>query len=103
MYFVLALCLFARDSYEEVIRTLTCGLPGSPVLAQVNRSSLSRARARLGEEVLHTLFRKVAPLATPGRDKVERGQWAFNQTTKPKSDRLAGRPYGSKPRAHHTR
>ncbi|WP_241562427.1 hypothetical protein [Streptomyces hoynatensis] len=32
-------------------------------------------------------------LTRAGRDKVERGQWAFNQTTRPKGDRLAGRPY----------
>ncbi|MGW3634253.1 transposase domain-containing protein [Streptomyces sp. NPDC005122] len=52
VYFVRALCLFARESYEEVIRMLTSGIPGSRVLAQVNRSSLCRARVRLGEGVL---------------------------------------------------
>ncbi|MER6851576.1 IS4 family transposase [Streptomyces flaveolus] len=70
VYFVLALCLFARESYEEVMRMLTSGIPGSRVLARVNRSSLCRARVRLGEEVLETMFRQVAgPLAvqeTPG-------------------------------------
>ncbi|MGW2859801.1 IS4 family transposase [Streptomyces sp. NPDC001205] len=66
VYFVLALCLFARESYEEVIRMLTSGIPGSRVLARVNRSSLCRARLRLGEEVLETVFRQVAgSLATP--------------------------------------
>ncbi|MGW7545939.1 IS4 family transposase [Streptomyces sp. NPDC054770] len=66
-YFVLALCLFAQESYEEVIRMLTSGIPGSRALARTNRSSLSRARARLGEEVLESLFRQVAgPLAMPG-------------------------------------
>lgn len=46
----------------------TNGVPGSGVLARVNRSSLSRARARLGEGVLETLFRQVAgPLAGPDR------------------------------------
>ncbi|MYR62862.1 hypothetical protein GTY54_43905 [Streptomyces sp. SID625] len=44
VYFVLALCLFARESYEEVICMLTGGIPGSRALARVNRSSLSRAR-----------------------------------------------------------
>jgi hypothetical protein len=67
VYFVLALCLFARESYEEVIRLLASGLPGSRVLVQINRSSLSRARARLGDQVLEALFRQVAgPLAIPG-------------------------------------
>ncbi|WTD03289.1 transposase domain-containing protein [Streptomyces albidoflavus] len=66
VYFVLALCLFARESYEEVLRVLTSGIPGSRALARVNRSSLSRARACLGEDVLGTVFRQVAgPLATP--------------------------------------
>ncbi|OLZ65491.1 hypothetical protein AVW11_17010 [Streptomyces amritsarensis] len=66
VYFVLALCLFARESYGEVLRVLTSGIPGSRALARVNRSSLCRARSRLGEDVLETLFREVAgPLATP--------------------------------------
>ncbi|MFE7706394.1 IS4 family transposase [Streptomyces sp. NPDC057486] len=65
VYFVLALCLFARESYEEVLRVLTSGIPGSRALTRVNRSSLCRARSRLGEDVLETLFREVAgPLAT---------------------------------------
>ncbi|MFF5638240.1 IS4 family transposase [Streptomyces sp. NPDC012825] len=66
VYFVLTLCLFARESYEEVLRVLTSGIPSSRALARVNRSSLCRARARLGEDVLATVFRQVAgPLATP--------------------------------------
>ncbi|WP_435256154.1 transposase domain-containing protein [Streptomyces althioticus] len=59
------MCLFARESYEEVLRVLTSGIPGSRALARVNRSSLCRARARIGEDVLETLFHQVAvPLAT---------------------------------------
>jgi hypothetical protein len=66
VYFVLGLCLFARESYEEVIRMLTSNIPGSRALAQVNRSSLCRARVRPGEEVLARVFRQVAgPLAVP--------------------------------------
>ncbi|CAL9600343.1 hypothetical protein SUDANB6_05438 [Streptomyces sp. enrichment culture] len=66
VYFILALCLFARESYEEVLRVLTSGIPGSRTLARVNRSSSCRARVRLGEDVLETVFRQVAgPLATP--------------------------------------
>ncbi|MFB7467295.1 IS4 family transposase [Streptomyces sp. NPDC056224] len=65
VYFVLALCLFAREPYEEVIQLLTNGLPASRALSRVNRSSLCRARSRLGEEVLEAIFREVAgPLAT---------------------------------------
>ncbi|MFK3728642.1 transposase domain-containing protein [Streptomyces sp. NPDC088090] len=64
--FVLVPCLFARESYEEVLRVPTSGIPGSRALARVNRSSFSRARARIGEDVLETVFRQVAgPLATP--------------------------------------
>ncbi|PAM99974.1 hypothetical protein CJI59_19980 [Streptomyces sp. Alain-F2R5] len=70
VYLVLALCLFVRESYEEVISLLTSGIPDSRALARVNRSSLCRARIRLGEEVLETVFRQVTgPLAateTPG-------------------------------------
>lgn len=45
---------------------LTSGISGSRVLARVNRSSLCRARVRLGEEVPETVFRQVAgPLALP--------------------------------------
>ena len=66
VYFVLGLCLFARESYEEVVRLLAGGLPGSRALAGVNRSSLCRARVRLGEQVMDSLFREVAgPLAGP--------------------------------------
>ncbi len=44
---------------------LSSGNPGSRPLARVNRSSLCRARARLGEDGLETVFRQVAgPLAT---------------------------------------
>ncbi len=60
MHFVLALCLFARESYEEVLRVLTSGIPGRRALARVIRSSLCRARARLGEDVPETVFRQVA-------------------------------------------
>ncbi|MFC8953683.1 transposase domain-containing protein [Streptomyces sp. NPDC057101] len=43
VYFVLALCLFARESYEELLRVLTSGIPSNRALARVNRSSLCRA------------------------------------------------------------
>jgi len=60
VYFVLALCLFARESYEEVVRLLSTGVPGTMSLRRVNKSSLCRARARLGPEPLESLFRAVA-------------------------------------------
>lgn len=71
VYFVLALTLFFDDAYEEVMRKLVDGLqflrswdngwhvPTSPALC--------KARARLGEEPVLQLFRRVAvPLAGPG-------------------------------------
>ncbi|MEU6370903.1 transposase domain-containing protein [Streptomyces sp. NPDC046931] len=51
VYFVLTLCLFARESCEEVLRVLSSSVPGSRALARVNRSSPCRARARLGQDV----------------------------------------------------
>ncbi|MFF2511833.1 transposase domain-containing protein [Streptomyces sp. NPDC058086] len=45
VYIVLALCLFARESYEEALRVLTSGIPGSQALTRANRSSLCRARS----------------------------------------------------------
>ncbi|MFE2971007.1 transposase domain-containing protein [Streptomyces sp. NPDC059340] len=51
------MCLFAWESYEEVLRVLTSGIPGSQALTRANRTSLCRARSRLGEEVLESLFK----------------------------------------------
>ncbi|MFJ5635187.1 transposase domain-containing protein [Streptomyces goshikiensis] len=65
VYFVLALCLFAREPYKKVMWLLTNGLPASRALNTASRSSLYHARSRLGEEVLEAIFREVAaPLAT---------------------------------------
>jgi hypothetical protein len=71
VYFVLALCLFFDDAYEEVMRKLVNGLgflgnwrgswhvPTSP--------AMSRARNRLGAPPLAALFDRVAvPIARPG-------------------------------------
>ncbi|WP_133806165.1 IS4 family transposase [Kribbella caucasensis] len=70
VYYVMALALFASDSYEEVMRRLVQGLawtarwrgtwrvPSSP--------AISKARARLGPGVLAALFdRACVPVATP--------------------------------------
>ncbi|MGQ4488742.1 hypothetical protein ACN6LM_006220 [Streptomyces sp. SAS_281] len=48
MYFVLALCLLAREPYEEVLRVLTGGIPGSRALARVLRVPQWQAERRLG-------------------------------------------------------
>lgn len=69
VYFVLAMCLFRREGYEEVTRLLTEGLVWARRWKGQWRvpttAALSRARARLGPEPLQALFERVAaPVAT---------------------------------------
>jgi hypothetical protein len=70
VYYVMALALYARASYGEVLRCLLEGvrwlrLAGAdPALA--GKSAITRARARLGADPLRELFARVArPLAEP--------------------------------------
>jgi hypothetical protein len=70
VYYVLALALLARESYEEVMRNLVEGLSwasGWPRSWTVpTKAALFKARSRLGWEPLRALFEAVAvPLATP--------------------------------------
>jgi transposase IS4-like protein/DDE family transposase len=66
VYFTLALALFQQDSYDDVaeqlvgnIKELSWSIP--------NKSSFTRARRRLGPQVLETVFRELAgPLAPAG-------------------------------------
>ena len=70
VYFVLAMCLWADEGYEEVARLLVGGLSK---MARWRKSwrvpttgALTQARARLGSEPLKTLFQRVAkPLGGP--------------------------------------
>jgi hypothetical protein len=64
VYFVLAMCLFFEDAYEEVMRKLVNGLR---FLGHVPTSSaMSRARSRLEAAPLAALFDRVAvPMARP--------------------------------------
>lgn len=69
VYFVLAMCLFRREGYEEVTRLLTNGLVWTRHWRgqwQVpTTAALSRARARLGAAPVRALFERVAaPVAT---------------------------------------
>ncbi|WP_409489999.1 transposase domain-containing protein, partial [Amycolatopsis sp. cmx-11-12] len=74
VYYVLALCLFFGDGYEEVMRKLSHGLRtvGSwrSEWAIPTVGAISKARMRLGSEPLRLLFERVAqPMAkrsTPG-------------------------------------
>jgi hypothetical protein len=76
VYYVLALCLFAEDAYEEVMRKLVNGLSFLGTWSDDWRvptsSAISQARTRLGAAPLAALFDRVAvPIARPGT----RGAW----------------------------
>jgi hypothetical protein len=76
VYYVLALCLFCDDAYEEVMRKLVNGLRflgnWSEGWRVPTTSAISQARQRLGEAPLAALFDRVAvPIARPGT----RGAW----------------------------
>ena len=76
VYYVLALCLFCEDAYEEVMRKLVNGLRflgnWSDDWRVPTSSAISQARQRLGEAPLAALFDRVAvPIARPGT----RGGW----------------------------
>lgn len=105
VYFVLALCLFARESYTEVMALLVKGLVWARVWVRPwtdpSDTALVNARRRLGPEPLEALFRQAAkPLATPET----RGAWyrhwrlvAFDGTTldvadTPENEQRFGRP-----------
>ncbi|MFJ2591241.1 transposase domain-containing protein [Streptomyces sp. NPDC087538] len=79
VYFVLAMCLFSGQGYEEVARLLTQGLE------RVRRwekpwqvpttAAIGRARRRLGPEPLKVLFARVCrPVAAPDTE-VDPGEW----------------------------
>jgi Insertion element 4 transposase N-terminal/Transposase DDE domain len=71
VYYVLALCLFFSDAYEEVMRKLVGGLQfmrsWDTQWVIPSASALCQARKRLGEEPLRALFDRVAvPMMSPG-------------------------------------
>jgi hypothetical protein len=65
IYFALALALFHQDSYDDVAENLVGALGGLDESIP-NRSSFTRARRRLGEEVLEAVFRALAGPVAPG-------------------------------------
>lgn len=76
VYYVLALCLFFDDAYEEVMRKLVNGLRFLDTWVDEwkvpTTGAISQARDRLGEEPFAELFERVArPVARPGT----RGAW----------------------------
>jgi hypothetical protein len=76
VYSTLAMCLFAHVGYEEVMRLLVEGLAWARrwrgAWQVPDKSSIARARARLGPAPLRELFAEVArPLAT----QATKGAW----------------------------
>jgi hypothetical protein len=76
VYYVIALALYMRSSYREVLRCLLEGVqwlldPSTPVKV-AGKSGISQARSRLGAEPLKTLYEAVvAPIA----ESCTRGAW----------------------------
>ena len=75
VYYVLAMCLFFGQGYEEVARLLTDGLAYARRWRGTWRvpttAAITRARARLGPEPLRALFAEVCqPVATEASDWV---------------------------------
>jgi hypothetical protein len=76
VYYVIALALFMRSSYREVLRCLLEGVqwllhPSTPIKV-AGKSGISQARSRLGAEPLKKLYDAVvAPIA----EKPTRGAW----------------------------
>ena len=66
VYFTLALALFHQDSYDDVAENMVSAIEG--LCANIpNKASFTRARQRLGPEVLESVFRRLAgPLAPTG-------------------------------------
>jgi hypothetical protein len=80
VYYVLALCLFFGDAYEEVMLKLVGGLQflrgWDRDWVVPSSSALCQARQRLGEQPLRVLFDRVAqPMTEPGGAGGWFGSW----------------------------
>lgn len=110
VYFVLAMCLFSGQGYEEVARLLTHGLAWAKRWSgswQVpTTAAISRARARLGPEPLKALFAQVAgPLATESTRGAWYGRWrlvAIDGTVFDVPDSEENAAYFGRPKTHRT-
>src|SRR5438093_13738171 len=76
VYYVIALALYMRSSYREVLRCLLEGvqwlLEPSARIKVAGKSGISQARSRLGVEPVKKLYEAVvAPIA----EKLTRGAW----------------------------
>jgi hypothetical protein len=76
VYYVIALALYMRSSYREVLRCLLEGvqwlLDPSATLKVAGKSGISQARSRLGTEPLRKLY---ATVVIPIAEKRTRGAW----------------------------
>lgn len=80
VYYVMALCLFFGDAYEEVMRKLVGGLEFMRAWQRdwsiPTASALCQARQRLGEEPMRALFDRIArPMLEPGTGRGWLGPW----------------------------
>jgi hypothetical protein len=80
VYYVIALALYMRSSYREVLRCLLEGvqwlLDPSTAVRVVGKSGISQARSRLGPEPLKKLYEAmVAPIAESGTKGAWYRQW----------------------------
>jgi Insertion element 4 transposase N-terminal/Transposase DDE domain len=76
VYYVIALALYMRSSYREVLRCLLEGVqwlrdPSAPVKV-AGKSGISQARTRLGAEPLQELYEAVV---TPIAERCTKGAW----------------------------
>jgi len=70
VYFVLGCCLFSVKPYLDVIREVTAGLQATLAAAGWEppaTTALARARARVGEKPLESVFRRLCSALSPGR------------------------------------
>ena len=76
VYYVIALALYMRSSYREVLRCLLEGVPWllapSAQVKVAGKSGISQARSRLGAEPLKKLY---AAVAAPIAGKRTKGAW----------------------------
>jgi hypothetical protein len=105
VYYVLAMCLFFGQGYEEVARLLTEGLAYARrwqgAWQVPTTAAITRARARLGPEPLRALFAVVCrPLATEAGTGAFYRQWrlvAVDGTTIDLPDTVANAGYFGRP------
>lgn len=108
VYFVLAMCLFSGQGYEEVARLLTMGLQGErrwrASWAVPSTAAIWKARSRLGVAPLRELFARVCrPVAARGTQGAFHRGWrltAIDGTTFDLPDTTANvEAFGRPPRS----